>query len=211
MSKRIKLIGLTVIIFTLIIFIYYIMTKEQKIEIESKDCSEKTIGIIDGKLSKVYSNVIQNKDSISSQKLMHGDYMIQFAQAYCNKVTIYYYDASNADGLIKTDGIINGLNWMVYHNISQVNLSVSGKLHSNNLEVWIKDHHTSLQIYTSYSNLLNSLDYPSMYNYVIASGSNSKINYKNIDRQYRSDTIILNGKSYVGNSYLSIYTLLKSV
>ena len=60
------------------------------------------------------------------------------------------------------------------------------------------------------SNKLNSLaDYPAMYSGVIASGSDNKIKYKDIDMHYDSNKIILinkNGlKFFEGNSFLSLY------
>ena len=80
------------------------------------------------------------------------------------------------------------------------------------METWIKENN-DMTVYCSYNNKLNSLaDYPAMYSGVIASGSDNKIKYKDIDMHYDSNKIILinkNGlKFFEGNSFLSLYTML---
>ena len=63
---------------------------------------------------------------------------------------------------------------MENENIQYVNLSLSTKKREETLQEWLNN--TELRVYSSYNNLLNSLDYPSMYENVIASGcDNSKI------------------------------------
>ena len=50
-----------------------------------------------------------------------------------------------------------------------------------------------MKVYSSYNNLLNSLDYPSMYENVIASGcDNSKIKYKDMDVCYANNYETMN-------------------
>lgn len=195
----------------IIIFTLFLVFNQGTISIVTKDCSNQTIGIIDGKRSEIFNNVFSNNEITTNPEKQHGDYMIEFAQTYCDNVKIYYYDASNDSGSIKTDGILDGLNWMLNNNVKKVDLSISTKIYSKDLENWIKEHNKSIQLYSSYNNLLNSRDYPAMYDYVIASGSNSKIPYKDFDTKYKKNIIILNGKTYEGNSYLSLYTLLKSI
>ena len=62
------------------------------------------------------------------------------------------------------------------------------------------------------SKVLTQIHYPAMYSGVIASGSDNKIKYKDIDMHYDSNKIILinkNGlKFFEGNSFLSLYTML---
>lgn len=74
---------------------------------------------------------------------------------------------------------------MLSNNISKVNISLTSKQYSKDLENWISQNKDSVQIYASYNNLLNSYDYPAMYDNVIASGSNNNINLKAIDRYYK--------------------------
>lgn len=38
--------------------------------------------------------------------------MINFANKYYSNLKIYYYDASNENGSVDTNGIIAGLEWM---------------------------------------------------------------------------------------------------
>lgn len=181
---------------TAIILIGFLVFDQGHITIVTKKCKNESIGIIDGKRSLTYNNVIANNNSIINGEKQHGDYMIEFAQNYCDDVQIYYYDASNDSGSIKTDGILDGLNWMLSKEIKKVNLSISTKLYSKELENWIKEHNKSIQLYSSYNNLLNSRDYPAMYDYVIASGNNSQINYKKIDIKYETNKIVLDKKKY---------------
>lgn len=52
-----------------------------------------------------------------------------------------------------------------------------------------------------------------MHSNVIASGSNKKIEYKEIDVHYNSNKIVVLNKNglefFEGNSFLSLYTMLK--
>lgn len=69
-----------------------------------------------------------------------------------------------------------------------------------------------MQIFSSYNNEDNSLDYPAMYEQVVASGSSQNIEYKENDRKYITNRILLwnQGVHYFeGNSFLSLETLLE--
>ena len=125
---------------------------------------------------------------------------------------MYYFDASNNEGKIETKGIIEGLEWMVDNSVEKVNISLSTKTMNNELKSWIKDHNEIL-IYASYNNRINSYDYPAMYPKVYASGTDSRINYKDIDIKYKNNNIIILPnvfKIYHGNSYLSIISMLNN-
>ena len=86
--------------------------------------------------------------------------------------------------------------------------------HGNLLIEFLRDCGYNGQIYASYSNLKNSIDYPAMYQNVIGCGyAKGELN-KAIDNMYKSNRIIVwnNGLAYYkGNSYLSLYTMLKKV
>jgi glutamate dehydrogenase/leucine dehydrogenase len=98
----------------------------------------------------------------------------------------------------------------MYNNIKKVNVSLSSKEYNQELNDWISTHKDVIQIYASYNNLINSYDYPAMYNNVIASGSNNNVEYKAIDINYKKSKIfyIPNIKLYNGNFFLSLITML---
>ena len=136
--------------------------------------------------------------------------MIQFAREINKNICIYYYDASNKDGNIKTENLINGLNWMLENDIKYINISLSCISKNKDLEKWIADH-PSCKIYASYNNNLTSFDYPAMYNGVYSSGIDNRINYKKTDIHYKSNKIIfINNVTHIykGNSYLSMLSML---
>lgn len=144
------------------------------------------IGIIDGNISKKNANITYSiKKKNKSIEPTHGDKLVKFLNSICDNPSIYYYDASNEDDDITTEGIINGLEWMVKNNVEKVNISLSSKEYSDELNNWISLHKDVIKIYASYNNLINSYDYPAMYDYVIASGSNKNIEYKDIDFNYK--------------------------
>ncbi len=143
--------------------------------------------------------------------IIFGDHMIDFANICNSKKNIYYFDAS-INGEISTESIIEGLEWMIENSVSKVNLSLSSKIYSEQLNQWINDHKDDIEIYASYNNNINSYDYPAMYSNVVASGKKSPIKFKDIDYSYASSNIIYIGsgvKLYEGNSYLSVLTLIR--
>ena len=86
--------------------------------------------------------------------------------------------------------------------------------HGDLLIEFLRDCGYNGQIYASYSNLKNSIDYPAMYQNVIGCGYAKGALNKAIDNMYKSNRIIVwnNGLAYYkGNSYLSLYTMLKKV
>lgn len=178
--------------------------------INTKDCRDR-IGIIDTKLSKNYEGVIFSDNTrLNNFEKTHGDEMLSFLFKCQNNAELYYYDASSDEGVISTNSIIEALNWMANNSVSRVNLSLSNKIKHEELQSWILEH-KNIKVYASYNNKLNSYDYPAMYNNVYGSGSNTQINYKNIDFQYKNSNIIIFPnifKLYKGNSYLSIISML---
>lgn len=209
MKHKKKFIIVSLLFISILFLIYLVNTNyllSEKYIIPDK------IGIIDGNISTIQINTIYNDDSVlNDSELTHGDRIIQFLNNICLEPKLYYYNASNEDNYITDQSIIAGLDWMLSNNISKVNISLSSKQYSKDLENWISQNKDSVQIYASYNNLLNSYDYPAMYDNVIASGSNNNINLKAIDRYYKKSTILIDFpkiKRYDGNSFLSLLTLV---
>lgn len=208
MKIRYVLPSLFIILLTLFIFI-----NNRYVFVYSKKCNLKyTYGIIDARVSNSHENVVFNKDHNESDSTSHGDMMIHFAQDICENLKIQYYDASDNEGNINTNAIIDGLEWMISNKVDRVNISLSTKTYSRELESWINEHYNDIKIYASYNNLINTKDYPAMYDHVIGSGTDNRIVYKKEDLKYLSNDIKLFydiNKEYIGNSYLSIYSMLK--
>lgn len=175
------------------------------------DCLD-SVGIIDGNLSIKYDNINYSENiCFDSKNITHGDEIIQFILNCQSNIEVYYYDASNQDGEVYNDSIIQGLEWMLNNNVKRVNISMSNKVKHDSLQNWIEEH-KEIRVFASYNNKLNSYDYPAMYAGVYGSGSNKKISYKDIDINYCSNDILVinNGiKVYYGNSFLSVLTMLK--
>ena len=176
----------------------------------SKKCR---IGIIDYNLSQTYDNVflINGSERLSEEKT-HGDEMIQFAREYAPNAQIYYCNALSDDGKIHSDNIISALEWMKDNDIKYVNISLSTARYNPQLDEWISNN-KDINIYSSYSNLEQSADYPSMYDNVIASGIENNIPKKTIDLIYKSNKIKFRHsllKTHQGNSYLSVYSTINA-
>jgi hypothetical protein len=206
--KNIWIKGITIIIF-LCIFIWIL----NSVTIITKtDCNYK-VGIIDTSLSEKYNNIIYSQNiKYNNKEKTHGDELIAFIYQCQDKVDLFYFDASDDEGNIETKSIIKGLEWMVDNSVEKVNISLSTKTKDKDLESWIKNH-KEIIVYASYNNKINSYDYPAMYSKVYASGSDSRINYKNIDFKYRNNYIIILPNIfnvYHGNSYLSLLSMLKN-
>lgn len=175
------------------------------------DCN-KTIGIIDGNYSLRFENTIYNTNPKEDITETHGDKMLKFANALSNGLNIYYYDATNLEGKIDTNNIILGLEYMKSNNIKTINISLSSKKYSSEIESWIKAN-PQIKVYASYNNLINTFDYPAMYDKVIGVGKKVGIEYKDIDKVYYTNRIIVIpniSEVFEGNSYLSLYEMIKS-
>lgn len=200
------------LILILCLFLVIFLIPKSITVVYKKDCKYK-LGIIDANLSSKYDNVIYSINTeISSIKPTHGDKLISFVFDCQKNAKLYYYDASDNSGSIKTNNIIDGLNWMAENSVDRINLSLSNKVKHEELQSWIINH-KNIRVYASYNNKLNSLDYPAMYNNVYATGCNPKINYKEIDIKYKNSNIIVLPnifKKYKGNSYLSIISMLSN-
>ena len=184
----------------------------KNIEVEK----ESSIGIIDGKSCGEYSEVIYNKITNTNIGKSHGDAMIQFAQEICPNIKIFYFDASDENNRIKDENIIDGIRWMIDKGVQYINISLSSKKYSESLNEIIHLNNKVVNVYSSYNNLTNSFDYPSMYKDVIASGYiNKNMEYKKNDEIYHSNKIIVfpydYNIKYMGNSYLSMLTMLRDV
>lgn len=206
-QKKILSFGVVVIFICAILIIFL----NQILFIRMGKChNTRNIGIIDGYLSEnLYDNVTYQGEYCKANKT-HGDLLLNYAAIRGYHGEIYYYSAADANGKITTDLIISGLNWMQKNGISEINISLSTKKYDSILEEWIQNH-PDIQIYCSYNNKENTYDYPAMYNGVIASGISNKITYKNIDKKYDSNKIVIWNRGFhyfYGNSFLSLETLL---
>lgn len=197
------------IIFLIIFIIAYVLIFQYKLVF--KVTNNKEIGIIEGEYSYIYDNVEYNTEpNYKVKELTHGDKMLQFLNNISNNLKIYYYDASSSDGKINTDNILAGLEYLKEKNIKIINISLSSKVYSVDLEKWIKEN-PDIKVFASYNNLINSVDYPAMYENVYGSGKKEEIKYKDIDYTYYTNKVIIFPeifKVYEGNSYLSLYNAI---
>lgn len=194
-----------IIFICFLVFVLYIYNIE--IVITEQICNNIKIGIIDGERSIIDERIVSNRLNVIKNDDYHGDAMIEFGLKYSPKAQIYYFDAKNNEGIIDTNSIIDGLNWMIENNVDIVNISLSTSKYSEELELFIKEHISNITIFASYNNLVESNDYPAMYEGVIGVGKASEIKFKSLDISYKSSKIILKNnflKIYNGNSYLAL-------
>lgn len=139
----------------------------------------------------------------------HGDLLLDFLEKMEYGGKVYYYNV--ALDSVTTEDIENGLNWAKANRVSCVNISQSSTIYSESLQQWIRENHDTV-VYASYNNLLNTWDYPAMYDGVIGcTKRNMEISYKKIDRLYRTNHLLVLNKGihiYDGNSFLSLLTAL---
>ncbi len=192
------------VVMCVVIFNKYVFVKDIRYQ--------EPIGIIDTYLNKTYEQMEYYSEYKSEDvEETHGDALVEFVRAINYEGKIFYYAAVTEEGEIETDKIIDGLEWMIEAGIERVNISLSSKIYSKKFETWIKEH-PEIRVYCSYNNLYNSVtDFPALYEGVIASGCDKRINYREQDQAYKSNRIIVYDekiKKYNGNSYLSLYSLL---
>lgn len=213
-SRELFLKTVKVILGIIIAIIATILIINSQFTITHKKNVNKAIGIIDGSYTKKYSNVVYNTNPKEEFAETHGDSMIDFAKKLSDNVEIYYYDATNIEGKIDSNNIILGLEYMKDKNIDIINISLSSKKYSSEIESWIKSN-PEIKVYASYNNLANTFDYPAMYEETIGVGKrNSNISYKEEDKVYFNNRIIILPnlfKVYEGNSYLSLYEILNNI
>ena len=213
-SKELFLKTVKLIIATIIATITTVLIINSQFTITNKKNVDKSIGIIDGSYTKKYQNVVYNTTPREELSETHGDSMIDFAKKLSDDVEIYYYDATNIEGKIDSNNIVLGLEYMKDNNINIVNISLSSKKYSSEIESWIKAN-PEIKVYASYNNLANTFDYPAMYEDTIGVGKrNSNISYKKTDKVYFNNRIIILPnifKVYEGNSYLSLYEILNNI
>ncbi len=103
---------------------------------DNKDC---LIGIIDDKLTEKCANTVVYYGE-TSKVASHGEKLIKYIndKGYCGD--IYYYAADDDGGNIKSDAIVDGLNYMKSKGVNKVNISLSSKYYSEELANWIKEN-----------------------------------------------------------------------
>ncbi|PXV91874.1 hypothetical protein C8E03_103445 [Lachnotalea glycerini] len=170
-----------------------------------------SFGIIDGGLSGEHSNVVDTNANYEEKKLTHGDKILNFMSEYVFDSSFYYYDAED-DNTISTDKLLVGLQWMLDNNVECVSISLSSKFYSEEVADWMNENSNDIKVYASYSNTVNSLDYPASYNNVIGVGSSAKIEVKESDVIFRNSKLIVWStpfRFYSGNSYLAPYCMVR--
>lgn len=199
-----------IIILILFIVIMFVFVSYEIKLIIPKD-KEMCIGIIDGQITIKVENVVYNRINEELKQKQHGDYMVEFAKKVNPSVKIEYFDATNENGIINTEKILEGLDYLKEKDVKIINLSLSTKKYSSDIQDWVNKN-TDIKVYASYNNLENSYDYPAMYENVYGCGKKGKIKTKENDYMYTSNKIVLLNdikNKYEGNSYLTIYTSIK--
>lgn len=206
-----KKIYIALVTFCIIVGAIFFFYDNTIIITNNKNVSTQKFGLIDGDLSYVHKNVI-NMGEISvekSKRESHGDSILEFLQRWRPSFSFYYYD-SEESGIISSESLIEGLEWMIKNDVKYVSISYSGKYESKKLENWIDKHSDEITIYASYNNYINTLDYPAMYKKVIGVGCNVT---KKRDVSIRNNKLIVcDGSSffsYEGNSYMTPYIMIK--
>lgn len=75
-----------------------------------------------------------------SNEKTHGDQLVEFSNYRNYEGEIFYYPAVDSSGEITDKTIISGLNWMLDNGVDYVNISLSTKKYSVELENWISEH-----------------------------------------------------------------------
>lgn len=191
-----------------VVFIIYTCLNNVMV-ISKTNLNNEIYGIIDDSLSKEMENVVYIKSDYNNHKTVsHGEKLCEFANDYYENFEIYYF-STEADGKIDSKNVIHGLNELINKSVKKINISLSSKIYSDDLQNWIREH-KDIKIYASYNNRINTYDYPAMYEEVIASGEYNEITkFKEIDVKYRSQNIIglTPLKKYSGNSFLSLVSM----
>lgn len=169
------------------------------------------VGIIDGNLQKKYECIVDTNIKEFDQKESHGDEILGFLEDVSD-LDIYYFNACDDKGKINSSKILEGLQWMKNNEVSFVDISLSSRKYSKEIDIWIKENKDKLIVYASYNNQKESSDYPAMYKYVKGSGINEEVMDDKKDIIYKTNEIIVNRKKKIeGNSFLSIITLLNDI
>ena len=213
--KKNKVIFGSIVIVTFIVALIVWKKYMIVLPIVSSGKAGEKCGVIDGCITREYKEVVyEGNIQKNSQGLSHGDMLIEFIQSYNDGLTIFYYN-SEEEGKIKSENIIQGLEWMCKHNVKHVSISLSSRYYSKELDEWISAHKGELAIYASYSNEISTIDYPAQYSGVTGIGCNSKIGYKDNDVCFRSNSLLFispNGiRIYKGNSYLTPLYMLQNL
>lgn len=204
--KNKVLLPVAITVAVLMLLVFYLMFFEYRIVFKVKDYRK--IGIIDGAYTTVFDNVNYNTEPKENNgELTHGDYMLEFLNNSSENIEAYYYDASSEEGKINTENILSALEYLKQKEVEVINMSISSKYYSADIESWIKDN-SHIKVFASYNNLINSIDYPAMYEEVYGSGKKVDIEFKDKDYTYFTNKVIVFphlSKVYEGNSYLSLY------
>ena len=201
-----------VIVIAIIFIVLFVLLRSNLVVFVNSD-SNIIIGIIDDSLTRSHPNVVmQNRPSSdTSQATSHGDEMLKFVFAYAPNVGIYYFDATNTEGVIDTEHMLEALEWMISNGVEVVVIPLSARYYSVALRDFIQANQNRLRIYASYDNRTQSFDYPAMYHYVVGVGQ-TRYSYKPNDIIFRTSRIWLLHRRpmyFHGNSYLAILAAIR--
>jgi hypothetical protein len=210
MTKRKKGIVQVIVIIVIIVFANYVHSN-YIIKIEKKNLNSRKYGIIDDALYSKRKDVIYLNSVYDEQEsFSHGEELCDFIRDNYKNYSIFYYNAE-INGEINSKGILNGLDKLESMGVKRINISLSSKIYSDDIQNWVTNH-ADIAVYASYNNKMNSYDYPVMYDGVIASGvSGEVVDFKKNDVKYKTKKIIsaFSLKLYSGNSYLSLISMLE--
>lgn len=212
-----KVISIFLMIVLTTFFLSYFVTRFMFLRPINK---EGIVGIIDEDLSMISEKKVQvycyNKlePNLENQST-HGDQLMDFVESFSPNINIYYFSAYDPiRGTITEEKILEGLIWMNENDVKNINISLSSKAYSENLETRLSDFE-NMNIYCSYNNLANSLDYPASYNQVIGVGKINNSNKTTIKRAYSTNKILVinnfESKYFEGNSFLSLLTAIEEL
>jgi hypothetical protein len=168
------------------------------------------IGVIDDTLSENHPCLHMKNNTILNESSSHGDSILDFLDNCGLSDQVFYYDATNNEGKITSSNILDGLQWLKTQGVEYINISLSSKNYSTEIQEWITDNADAVTVFASYNNIYQSSDYPAMYSNVVGSGTHKKIMDLSKDCAYTTYKIINTKKLslYNGNSYLSLVTML---
>lgn len=106
-------------------------------------------GIIDGSMEDSFEHVICLNKNASVDGFSHGKEMCSFIKRNYKNYEIYYYNAE-INGKMSSESIIAGLERLKAEGISKINLSLSSKVYSHEMQKWINDN-DDVTIYASYT------------------------------------------------------------
>lgn len=126
-----------------------------------------------------------------------------------------YYEEVYQDGILYQISIdLNETKIVAKDGVNSTFILDHSTTEAENLETRLSDFE-NMNIYCSYNNLANSLDYPASYNQVIGVGKINNSNKTTIKRAYSTNKILVinnfESKYFEGDSFLSLLTAIEEL